>query len=215
MSDPLKEAFAKVRQDIEYLYSELNDIKQLLYDLQSQQSNQPTNQQISSTYNSNIPTLNLPLDTLKSSKTTISTGNEGVPTNQQSNQPTNQHPLISTGSSVNDPINNLKRVSQILETLDDLKKEVRLKFKRLTDQEMLVYNIIYQLDEQGFTADYSMVAQKTNLTEISIRDYVRKIINKGIPLDKFKESNKKVILKIPQDLKKIASLNTLNQLRSL
>lgn len=215
MSDPLKEAFAKVRQDIEYLYSELNDIKQLLYDLQSQQSNQPTNQQISSTYNSNIPTLNLPLDALKSSKTIISTGNEGVPTNQQSNQPTNQHPLTSTGSSVNDPINNLKRVSQILETLDDLKKEVRLKFKRLTDQEMLVYNIIYQLDEQGFTADYSMVAQKTNLTEISIRDYVRKIINKGIPLDKFKESNKKVILKIPQGLKKIASLNTLNQLRSL
>jgi hypothetical protein len=102
-----------------------------------------------------------------------------------------------------------------LATLDDLKKEVRIKFKRLTDQEMLVYSTIYQLEESGFVVDYALIAQKTGLTEISIRDYIRKILSKDVPLIKSKEQNKKVILSIPSDLKKIASLSTINQLRNL
>src|SRR3989344_364402 len=177
MTDPLKEAFTKVRQDIDYLYSELEEIKQLLHELKFSVSLQPTNQQ------------------------------------------SIQHPPISTPtqaiSSVNTRISDLHRVSEILGTLDDLKKEVRLKFKRLTEQEMLIFSTIYQLEDQGFMVDYSILAQKTNLTEISIRDYVRKILYKQIPLVKSKELNKKVILSIPQDLKRIASLSTINQLRAL
>ena len=80
---------------------------------------------------------------------------------------------------------------------------------------MLIYSTIYQLEDQGFMVDYSILAQKTSLTEISIRDYIRKILQKDIPLLKSKESNKKVILSIPQDLKRIASISTINQLRSL
>ena len=80
---------------------------------------------------------------------------------------------------------------------------------------MLIYNTIYQLEDQGFMVDYAILAQKTGLTEISIRDYVRKILQKQIPLIKSKESNKKVILSIPSDLKRIASINTINQLRNL
>ncbi len=215
MSDPLKEAFFKVRQDIDFLYSELSEIKQLLYELQAQQTIQPTNQHPNPTYSIPSPTQEMPLNALISSKTTISTGNDGVPTNQQTIQPTNQHPLISTPSSVNDPISHLRRVSEVLATLDDLKKEVRIKFKKLTEQEMLIYSTIYQLEDQGFVVDYAILAQKTGLTEISIRDYIRKILQKDIPLLKLKESNKKVILKIPQDLKRVASLSTINQLRAL
>ena len=215
MSDPLKEAFFKVRQDIDFLYSELSEIKQLLYELQAKQTIQPTNQHPNPTYPTPSPTQEIPLNALISSKTTISTGNDGVPTNQQTIQPTNQHPLISTPSSVNDPISHLRRVSEVLATLDDLKKEVRIKFKKLTEQEMLIYSTIYQLEDQGFVVDYAILAQKTGLTEISIRDYIRKILQKDIPLLKLKESNKKVILKIPQDLKRVASLSTINQLRAL
>ena len=138
---------------------------------------------------------------------------------QQTIQPTNQHPPISTPthtiSSVNERINNLHKVSEILGTLDDLKKEVRLKFKRLTEQEMLVFSSIYQLEEQGFVVDYALLAQNLQLTEISIRDYIRKILQKQIPLIKSKESNKKVILSIPKDLKRIASLQTIAQLRNI
>lgn len=215
MSDPLKEAFFKVRQDIDFLYAELAEIKQILYELQAQQTIQPTNQHIIPTYSLPIPTQDMPLKPLITSKTTISSGSDGVPTNQQTIQPTNQHPLISTPSSVNDPISNLRRVSEVLATLDDLKKEVRIKFKKLTEQEMLIYSTIYQLEDQGFVVDYAILAQKTGLTEISIRDYIRKILQKDIPLLKSKESNKKVILGIPQDLKRIASISTINQLRNL
>ncbi|MEK6846579.1 MAG: hypothetical protein AABY16_00245, partial [Nanoarchaeota archaeon] len=98
---------------------------------------------------------------------------------------------------------------------DDLKKEVRLKFKRLTEQEMLVFSTIYQLEEQGFVVDYAILAQKLNLTEISIRDYVHKILKKEIPLIKSKEANKKIVLSIPQELKRIASLQTIFQLRNI
>ncbi|MGV8131386.1 MAG: hypothetical protein ACP5N7_04790, partial [Candidatus Pacearchaeota archaeon] len=159
MSDPLKEAFFKVRQDIDFLYSELSEIKQLLYELQAQQTIQPTNQHSNPTYQMPFPTQEMPLNPLIGSKTTVSTGNDGVPTNQQTIQPTNQHPLISTPSSVNDPINNLRRVSEVLATLDDLKKEVRIKFKKLTEQEMLIYSTIYQLEDQGFVVDYAILAQ--------------------------------------------------------
>ena len=80
---------------------------------------------------------------------------------------------------------------------------------------MLIYSSIYSLEDQGFMVDYSLLAQKTNLSEISIRDYIRKIIQKQIPLIKSKESNKKVLLSIPLELKRIAPLNIILQLRSL
>ena len=219
MSDPLKDAFSKVRQDIEYLYVEMEEIKQLLYDLKYQQSNQPTNQHSTPTLKPTTPTQESLQYALIPGNNAFSTGNDGVPTNQPTNKPTNQHPPISTPtqriSSVNDRISNIHRVSEILSTLDDLKKEVRLKFKQLTDQEMVIFSNIYSLEDQGFIVDYALLAQKTGLTQISIRDYIRKILQKQIPLTKTKESNKRVILSIPQDLKQIAPLSIIVQLRDL
>jgi len=221
--DPLKEAFTRVRKDISYLYQEIEEIKYLLNEFKNQQAAQqtiqPTNQHLKPTVQHIASTQETVQNSLKPENLTISTRNEGVPTNQQTIQPTNQHPPISTPthtiSSVNERINNLHKVSEILGTLDDLKKEVRLKFKRLTEQEMLVFSSIYQLEEQGFVVDYALLAQNLQLTEISIRDYIRKILQKQIPLIKSKESNKKVILSIPKDLKRIASLQTIAQLRNI
>ena len=145
-------------------------------------------------------------------------------------QQTNQHPLISTAdltenkpethrkqqkSTNSDKISHLEQVSQVLSSLDDIKKELRVKFKHLTSQEMLVFSSIYQLEEQGFIVDYSLLSQKLALSEISIRDYIRKLIKKGIPIDKSKEDNKKVQLFISPNLKKIASLSTILSLKAL
>ena len=80
---------------------------------------------------------------------------------------------------------------------------------------MAVFSAIYTFEEQGFVVDYSLISQKLGLSESSIRDYVHKIIKKGIPLLKSKENNKKVALSISQDLKKIASLQTILNLRKL
>jgi hypothetical protein len=127
--------------------------------------------------------------------------------------------LDITSNTQNTPkitkIDQLERVSEILNSLDEIKKDLRHKFKRLTHQEMLVFSAIYQLEEQKNTVDYSTLALKLSLSESSIRDYVLKISKKGIPIDKIKENNKKILLKIPADFKKIASLQTILTLREL
>ena len=69
-------------------------------------------------------------------------------------------------------------------------------------------------DETGF-ADYKSLSQKLNLTESSIRDYVGKLIKKGIPVDKNKLNNKIVCLNISKNLKNAVSLQTILALREL
>ncbi len=105
--------------------------------------------------------------------------------------------------------------SEILESLDNIKKEIRKKFKSITKQEMVVFSTIYTLEEQRAEVDYSLVAAKLGLSQSSIRDYVQKIMNKGIPIEKEKLNNKKILLHISPELKKLASLDTILRLREI
>jgi hypothetical protein len=235
--DKLKEAFSQVKQDIFLLGNELHELKfemtelkselrlvsQFIDEIRTSQFANPTpiptdnptyNKERTST--KDIPTDNptLPQETggLISPKLEVSTGNRGVPTDRPTNKPTDQHiPFIVDKVQPSA----LDRASEILTSLDNLKKEVRIKFKRLTSQEMQVFSILYGLEEQGISVDYSIISQKMNLSESSIRDYIGKIQKKGIPILKEKLNNKRVILHISPDLKKIASLNTILQLREL
>mgnify|MGYP000850949056 CR=1 FL=1 len=205
--------------------SELNQIlskkepNQISSDNPAHQAEIPTNTKDSPTHPENI----IPQKPLNAQNTGISTGNEGVPTDRQTNQQTNQQ---TDKGSYNQDIslnekkifsseNSITNAAQILDSLDNLKKEIRLKFKRLTDQEFLVFSTIYQLsDEMGYT-DYKNLSEKLNLTESSIRDYVGRLIKKGIPLEKIKINNKTIHILIPQNLKKIATLPTILQLRTI
>ena len=178
-------------------------------------SGSPTHPQFYPTDNptpTDTPTLPQETGGLLSPKTGISIGNKGVPTDKPTDRQTNQHiPLSSTNSR---PIS-LDRAQELLESLDSLKKEVRFKFKRLTSQEMQVFSLLYNLEESGIVVDYKTLADKLNLSESSIRDYIGKIQKKGIPITKEKVNNKRILLHISEDLKKIASLNTILQLREL
>ncbi len=232
MSDLIKEAFTKVKEDISLLkeqlssiVSDLNNLKQSLSQQKSQPTNQPTqlptedpsqqtNNQVNPTHNLN-ELYKLPLNSLKRSNLVISTGNEGVPTNKPTNQQTNQHTGNEGVPTKISSIDHLERVSELLESLDSLKKEVRFKFKKLTEQEMMVFSAIYNLESKGFNVDYSLLSEHLKLTEISIRDYIHKLLAKGIPIQKTKENNKKIILSIHSDLKKIASLQAILTLRNL
>ena len=146
----------------------------------------------------------------------ISTGNGGVPTDRQTNTQTDQQTEKSSyniknslqGDSINDAVH-------ILESLDNIKKEIRLKFKRLTEQELLVFSTIYQVSEEEGHTDYKNLSERLNLTESSIRDYIGRLIKKGIPVEKVKINNKTIQLSISQNLKKVVSLSTIIQLRSL
>src|SRR3989344_5797813 len=210
--DPVKEAFSKVKQDISDLKEELEAISSELIELK--QILNPTH---IPTHNLN-ELYNMPLEAVKSPISDISTGNRGVPTDRQTNQQTDRHIISNTKSpfqaSITSPPS-LKQVSEVLNSLDDLKKDLRRQFKKLTSQEMLVFATIYQLEEEGLIVDYSLISTKLKLSESSIRDYALKIMRKGVPLTKIKENNKKVILSIPLELKKMASLQTLIALREI
>ena len=80
---------------------------------------------------------------------------------------------------------------------------------------MLIFSTLYQLEDENNEVTYKILSQVLKLSESSIRDYVQRIINKGIPIKKEKPDNKKVILSISKDLKKIASLSTIIKLREI
>ncbi len=173
---------------------------------------------------SNIPTHNptVPheIGGLKYPNFNTSTRNEGVPTDRQTNQQTDKIALIYPKTDEKIPSKPLKQQIQdaenLLDSLDSLKKEIRLKFKQITSQEMTIFSAIYELEEQyPEGVEYRQIAQKLGLSESSIRDYAQKLISKGIPLDKIKQNNKKILLRISSKLKNIASLATLIKLREL
>jgi DNA-binding MarR family transcriptional regulator len=221
--DPIKESFNRVKEDIAALKVEMEEMKKSLIDLchvlekmvvkgakpttiEPLTNNQelpaytieiPTNQQI-------IPThfIELPLET--ASKHLLSTGNRGVPTDRQTHQQTDRQPE-----------NSIENAAEMLKSLDAIKKEIRQKFKKLTEQEWLVFSTIYQFDEEKGCSDYKTLAERLNLTESSIRDYVGKLIKKGIPVDKIKQNNKNISLNISQSLKQVASLPTIIALRDM
>jgi len=240
--DQIKEAFQKVKDDIFYLKQNVNSLKLEIECLKNELENSinsiknisdnmenliennkktlvspilidPAIQHINSTHISqqtDNPTHNLPLEALKEPNMVISTGNRGVPTDSQStDRQTIQH--IRHINSKENPIEN---ASQLIDSLDSIKKDIRLRFKRLTDQEILVFSTIYQLEEQG-EVDYALISKKLNLSESSIRDYVSRLIKKGIPVEKNKINNKTILLSISGNLKKIATLSTILQLRDL
>ena len=252
MDDIIKEAFYKVKNDINSLYSQLNFVKENISTLRNSlidissilekitspikeiphliskinEINSKIDQILSdsilshNTQNSitptHIPTHNPPFKASKPLNLTFSTGNDGVPTDKQTNRQTDnlpqKSPILDKKSS------SIDNAAELLDSLDIIKKELRLKFKNLTEQELIVFSTIYTLEEElseNEYLDYKKIALKLNLTESSIRDYVRRLIKKDIPIIKTKINNKSISLSISPNLKKIASLNTLLRLRDL
>tara|TARA_Y100000034_G_scaffold88001_1_gene105573 strand:- start:572 stop:1282 length:711 start_codon:yes stop_codon:yes gene_type:complete len=233
--EKIKEAFKKAKQDIDFLSNEMLEIKKEIYEikqlLQQKQvfhSNQKTStlrhinttDNVTSTHNTTVPQ---EIEGLKYPNLGISIGNQGASTDRQTDTSTDTSthnlseipPKTQDLDSDKDIETNIQQASEILDSLDALKKEIRLKFKRITQQEMLVFSTIYQLEEQGIEPNYKGIALKLGLSESSIRDYVQRMINKGIPIKKQKINNKKLVLSISQELKKIASLSTIIKLREL
>jgi len=231
--DPIKNAFQKVRQDIDFLDSEINSLKLILNENNEKidkiheiirefdekvSAFSKISQKKTSTDKPKIPatsthssTHNYPLEALNSQNMPFSTGNQGVSTDRQTDRQTDRHPTISYESDEN----SIKNAVEMLDSLDNIKKQIRLKFKRLTDQEWLIFSTIYQLEEEKEFVDYKSISERVNLTESSVRDYVGRIIKKGISVEKKKINNKNIQLFISKNLKKIATLSTILQLRDL
>jgi len=216
--DKIKEAFQKVKEDMDSLKLELDSIRTELISLKNSlntpvnknhdfdtSTHSSTNRHINQTDSTHSSTNNPGFKPQIPQNLVFSTGNRGVPTDRQTNQQTDRQTQNSSFESAVD----------IMNSLDSVKKEIRLQFKRLTDQEMLVFSTIYQLEEEKDFVDYKAVSESLNLSESSIRDYVGRLIKKGIPVEKQKINNKTIHLHVSGNLKKIATLPTIMQLRGI
>jgi len=223
--EKLKQSFSKVKKDMDFLSYEITQIKQDINKIKEflDDFSTSTLRQINPTHLANPtdnPTHPQEIGGLKCPNMSLSIGNEGASTDRQTDRqtdnPTHFMPK-NTQSQENKTIeSDIQKAADILDSLDTLKKQIRHKFKHLTNQEMLVFSTIYQLEEQNSDlATYKEIALKLHLSESSIRDYVQRVINKGIPVKKQKINNKKLILSISQDLKKVATLSTIIKLREL
>lgn len=240
--DNVKEAFNRVKKDTDSLKEELEFIKtNILEDrkkiielcdilkkinfkidsleekrLKTESKVSSTDNTKNSTTSTHFSTHNIIFKPLNDQNLTISIGNEGVSTDRQTDNSTDRQIQELPSQNKKTIEFDIKKASEILDSLDRLKKEIRLKFKQVTSQEMAVFSTIYQLEEQDSTSvTYKQIAKKLHLSESSIRDYVQRMINKGIPIKKQKINNKKLILSISEDLRKIATLSTIIQLREL
>ena len=237
--DPIKDAFNKVKDDFSYLKEEIYDIKKELEEIQlsilnlikdnflsnsivsTDRHSNKTVRQINTTDNyfkTDSSTDILLFKGLKELNIESSIGNKGVSTDRQTDRQTDkssQNISYLKKNLINDQFNdtNLSTTNTLINQLDLLKQDFKSKFKKLTNQEMLVFSTIYQYDLLDNKIDYTFLAGKLSLSESSIRDYIQRMILKGIPLVKEKINNKKIILHIPEDLKKLASLDTLISLR--
>jgi hypothetical protein len=229
--DPIKSAFYKVKEDINFLNNEIldikvaiNDIKEAINLLTTTSTDNSTVRHINPTYSAystdnstHSSTVPQEIEGLKYPNLSSSIGNQGVSTDRQTDTSTDTstHNLAeNTEKSIE---TNLQEASEILDSLDSIKKEIRLKFKHLTQQEMSVFSTIYQLEEQNPSIEitYKQLSKQLKLSESSVRDYVLRMKNKGIPIKKHKINNKKIVLTISSDLKSIASLPTIIKLREL
>ena len=232
--DHIKESFQRVKQDISFLNQELGFLKkeltetrekiaeicEILIKINKKVGKRASTQEPLKTTSSTHPSTHLtPFKPLKPLNLPISTGNQGVSTDRQTDRQTdkNTENLFEISQKEIQPRSQdtIEDAAKIIDSLDRLKKEIRLKFKRLTEQEVLVFSTIYQLDEEEGHTDYKKVAKRLNLTESSIRDYVGRLIKKGIPVDKKRINNKNISLSISHNLKKIASLSTILKLRDI
>lgn len=196
----IKDAFQRAKQDINFLKDNILDLHKELNEIQTslllimkelgelKEIRQTDRQTDTSTHN-------LRLKTTKSNTISNTTNSE-----------------ITVDKTLQTTLNSH---SSLIFQLDDFKKNLRNKIKRLTNQEMLVYSAIYQFELQGELIDYAFLSSSLNLSESSIRDYIQRISSKGLPLDKEKINNKKILLHIPKDFQKLASLETLMTLRNI
>lgn len=236
--DPIKEAFDKIKQDMLSMRSEILVLREIVSDLSaklSEVSPVPANAgkkpaidyPLISTpaHSPAVPAVQYPLQAINND---LSIGNRGVPADKPTDRQTDQQTGPQTGyanlnrgpiqfsNAANSQTDEFEKAREILDSLDNIKREIRLKFKRLTPQEMQVFSTLYSLEEQNLEEiTYKILSQRLNLTESSIRDYITKLVFKGIPIVKVRQNNKKITLRVSPDLQRVASLSTITKLREL
>ncbi len=188
-ADLIKEAFVKVREDIDFLKKEINNNKKDLFN----------QKELSESLNKKIEEFLLLNNEIREELAffKISTGNKGVSNNQQ------QSTTIS---------NNTKQASQ-LPTDAKIDQTLTFRFKNLSDREFSVFLAIYEIEQEIGEVGFTELAHKLNLSESAIRNVVYNLLSKQIPLSKDRFFHKKVSLSIHKEFKGPKMIRELINLR--
>ena len=209
MEEKIKISFEKVRKDIEFLSEQIAFLRQDIEEIKTNFIHQS------------------------------STGNEGVPADRQTDRPTSSRfsaivdeslsPVLEipvhipadnpadvqqTDTKIQQSSTYSSASAQLTDLVNNLKTDLKKRFLSLTKQEFLVFSVLFTVEKSQNSVTYRDIALKTGLTESSIRDYIQKIIKKGIPIAKEKVNNKVTILKIPEEIRNLATLDNLMRLRN-
>ncbi len=101
-----------------------------------------------------------------------------------------------------------------LSTVETLKNDLFSRFRSLTDREFNLFMLLYQLEEQKKAPiTYTELAQKSGLSQSSVRDHISNILVKNIPIHKEFSTNRRVFLTIKPELRDLTLIERLLRLR--
>ena len=102
-------------------------------------------------------------------------------------------------------------------TINDNDKQLKFllenRFRSLTDREFSVFTALYQLEEELGKVTYRDIANKLNLTEGNVRNYISSLMGKGIPVGRERLFNGKTIFFIKKELRNLNVMADLIELR--
>jgi len=123
-----------------------------------------------------------------------SIGNEGV-----------MHRCISAPSVLQRQLNDV----------ETLQKKFKDLFLKLTNAEFNLFVAIYSLEEEtGQAVSHTQLASRLGLSPVYIREVTRTLTLKGLPIVRYKDSNKKVLLLISREFRDLKIVSKLIKLRN-
>ena len=180
----IKQAFSKVKEDIQSLQSQVKLIEE------EHRKNKEEIEKIVSKINEIYKLLKEE----KGMSEEGSIGNEGVNhlinqsiTNQSFNQSIN-HSNPQNDQNLNP---NIKEVTQKLDNI----------FFKLSKQELKLFLMIYQLEDEGLYPNYKNLSIKMQLSEHCIRSHISSLFKKNAPIIKTKLGNHTTLLSLNKDFK--------------
>ncbi|MBI2499343.1 hypothetical protein HYV88_03825 [Candidatus Woesearchaeota archaeon] len=195
--EKIRNSFQRVKEDILRLEAELRQNKEVLTEIKK--------------------LVESPTTTKKEEENTeSSTGNHGVYSNIQTNEQSNKHLVKPSNLRSNIQANIDFEETEDSQIQDLSKKEpthsiqnVEKGLLTLTKQEFHLFLLIYQLEEQGTTVNYTLLEGKLSLTSGCLRGYVSSMISKGAPVMKKRLRNNSIILSINPSFRSLTSTQKL------
>lgn len=195
--EKIKQSFLKVKEDIESLKTQLNEVLSLIKDFQKKQI-------------SEVKEEKEPITTQEVPQEISSTGNQGVYTNIHSFIHAHMHSFNRRSTDIqqaNTQINpHLPQKTQQTPrewSLSNI-KDIDSLFLTLTKGEFLCFLTIYQLEEDlNRGPSYLELSRHLSLSEGCIRTYVSQMLKKSTPLQKIRLNNKLTLLTIDSSFRSL------------